>query len=200
MKLLFKSMVCGLVISCILSMTGFCSVCDNLRNDIFRLHILANSDSVQDQTLKLKVRDGILDYTSEIFKSCRSREQAIRTARTHLDEIRSKCQAIIRENGFDYSVAVYTTKMSFDTRVYENFTLPAGKYDALRIVIGSGKGHNWWCMIYPSLCLPSAQKNKPESSLDQSETDVISHFGQYEVKFRLVEIFENISSLFEQDN
>ena len=200
MKLLFKSIVCGLVISCILSMTGFCSVCDNLCNDIFRLHILANSDSVQDQTLKLKVRDGILDYTAEIFRNCQSREQAVQTAEKHLDEIQSKCQAIIRENGFDYSVAVYTTKMSFDTRVYENFILPAGKYDALRIVIGSGQGHNWWCMIYPSLCLPCAKQNKPEASLDDAEIDVISHSGQYEVKFRLVEIFENISSLFEQNN
>ena len=198
MKLLFKSMVCGLVISCILSMTGFCSVCENLRKDVFRLHILANSDSVQDQTLKLKVRDGILDYTAEIFRNCTSREQALETAEKHLDRIKAECRKVIRENGFDYSVEVYTTKMNFNTRVYENFTLPAGKYDALRIVIGSGNGHNWWCMIYPSLCIPSAQQNKPESSLDESEMDVISHSGQYEVKFRLVEIFENICAFFSE--
>lgn len=179
-------------------MTGFCSVCENLRKDIFRLHILANSDTQQDQELKLKVRDGILDYTSELFGNCQNREQAIRTAQKNLDKIKEKCQAVINENGCYYDVEVYTTKMDFNTRVYENFTLPAGKYDALRIVIGKGQGHNWWCMIYPSLCIPSAQQNKPESSLDDSEIDVISNSEQYEVKFRLVEIFENICSFFEK--
>ena len=198
MKLLFKSTVCSLILSCIISMTGFCSVCENLQKDIFRLHILANSDSTQDQQLKLKVRDGILDCTAEIFKDCKNREQAIETAEKNLDVIKEKCREVISENGFDYGVEVYTTKMDFNTRVYENFTLPAGKYDALRIVIGNGKGHNWWCMIYPSLCLPSAQKNKPEYSLDAPEMEVISNQERYEVKFRLVEIFENICSLFEE--
>ncbi len=200
MKLLFKSMICGFIISCLLSMTGFCSVCEDIQKDVFRLHILANSDTQQDQTLKLKVRDGILDYTAELFKNCQSREQAIETAEKNLDSIKAKCQALIIENGFDYGVEVYTTKMDFNTRVYKNFTLPAGKYEALRIVIGSGQGHNWWCMIYPALCIPCAQKEQPESSLDSSEMDVISNSEQYEIKFRLVEIFENICSLFEIRN
>ena len=200
MKLLFKSMICGFIISCLLSMTGFCSVCEDIQKDVFRLHILANSDTHQDQTLKLKVRDGILDYTAELFKNCQSREQAIETAEKNLDSIKAKCQALIIENGFDYGVEVYTTKMDFNTRVYKNFTLPAGKYEALRIVIGSGQGHNWWCMIYPALCIPCAQKEQPESSLDSSEMDVISNSEQYEIKFRLVEIFENICSLFEIRN
>ena len=181
-------------------MTGFCSVCEDIQKDVFRLHILANSDTQQDQTLKLKVRDGILDYTAELFKNCQSREQAIETAEKNLDSIKAKCQALIIENGFDYGVEVYTTKMDFNTRVYKNFTLPAGKYEALRIVIGSGQGHNWWCMIYPALCIPCAQKEQPESSLDSSEMDVISNSEQYEIKFRLVEIFENICSLFEIRN
>ena len=200
MKLLFKSMICGFIISCLLSMTGFCSVCEDIQKDVFRLHILANSDTQQDQTLKLKVRDGILDYTAELFKNCQSREQAIETAEKNLDSIKAKCQALIIENGFDYGVEVYTTKMDFNTRVYKNFTLPAGKYEALRIVIGSGQGHNWWCMIYPALCIPCAQKEQPESSLDSSEMDVISNSEQYEIKFRLVEIFQNICSIFEIKN
>ena len=80
MKLLFKSMVCSLIISCLLSMTGFCGVCEDIREDVFRLHILANSDTEQDQKLKLKVRDGILEYTAEIFGNCTTREQAVKTA------------------------------------------------------------------------------------------------------------------------
>ena len=181
MKLFLKSFICSFIISCLISFTGFCGVCENLQKDVFRLHILANSDTETDQQLKLKVRDGILEYTKEIFGNCENREQAIRTAEKNLDKIDA-----------------YITNMDFNTRVYENFTLPAGKYDALRIVIGNGQGHNWWCMIYPSLCIPSAQKNKPELSLDSSEIDVISHSEQYEIKFRLVEIFENICSFFDR--
>ena len=198
MKLFLKSFICSFIISCLISFTGFCGVCENLQKDVFRLHILANSDTETDQQLKLKVRDGILEYTKEIFGNCENREQAIRTAEKNLDKIKEKCQTVINENGFDYKIDAYITNMDFNTRVYENFTLPAGKYDALRIVIGNGQGHNWWCMIYPSLCIPSAQKNKPELSLDSSEIDVISHSEQYEIKFRLVEIFENICSFFDR--
>ena len=198
MKLVLKSFVCSFVISCLLSLTGFFGVCENLQKDIFRLHILANSDSEADQQLKLKVRDGILDCTSELFENCSNREEAMQTAEKNLDRIKEKCQSVISENGFDYQVDAYVTNMNFDTRIYENFTLPAVKYDALRIVIGNGKGHNWWCMVYPSLCLPSAQKNKPESSLDSSEIALISNSEQYEIKFRLVEIFENICSFFDR--
>ena len=198
MKLFLKSFICGFIVSCLISFTGFCGVCENLQKDVFRLHILANSDTETDQQLKLKVRDGILEYTKELFGNCQTREQAIRTAEKNLDKIKEKCQTVISENGFDYKIDAYITNMDFNTRVYENFTLPAGKYDALRIVIGNGQGHNWWCMIYPSLCIPSAQKNKPELSLDSSEIDVISHSEQYEIKFRLVEIFENICSFFDR--
>ena len=181
-------------------MTGFCGVCEDIQKDVFRLHILANSDTQQDQALKLKVRDGILDYTAELFKDCKSREQALETAEKNLDGIKEKCREVILENGFDYGVEVCTANMDFNTRVYENFTLPAGKYEALRIVIGSGQGHNWWCMIYPALCIPCAQKEQPESYLNDSETDVISNSEQYEIKFRLVEIFQNICSIFEIKN
>ena len=178
-------------------MTGFCSVCENLQSDIFRLHIIANSDSEQDQSLKLKIRDGILEYTSKLFAECKDRDEAIIAAKENLEDIKRFSQDMVSSYGYDYQVDAYITEMDFDTRIYEDFTMPAGKYQALRIVIGNGNGHNWWCMLYPALCIPSAQEKKPELSLDENETDVISNPGKYEVKFRLVEIFEAIRSFFE---
>ena len=197
MRLFLKSLLCSFVISSLISMTGFCSVCENLQNDVFRLHIIANSDSEQDQILKLKVRDGILEYTAELFSECKNRDEAIVSAKENLEDIKRFSQDMVYSYGYDYQVDAYITEMDFDTRIYEEFTLPAGKYNALRIVIGNGQGHNWWCMLYPALCIPSAQEKKPELSLDENETDVISNPGKYEVKFRLVEIFEAIRSFFE---
>ena len=196
MKLLSKAILCSFFISCLLSMTGFCGVCENLQNDVFRLHILANSDTEQDQNLKLQIRDGILAYTSELFQNCRTREEAIAAAENHLKEIQLYGQTLVHEYGYNYTVDAYVTKMNFDTRIYDDFTLPAGTYDALRIVIGQGKGHNWWCVLYPTLCVPSAQENQLENVLDQNEIDVISQNSQYEIKFKVVEIFENICSFF----
>ena len=197
MRLFFKSLICSFVISSLISMTGFCSVCENLQSDIFRLHIIANSDSEQDQILKLKVRDGILEYTAELFSECKNRDEAIISAKKNLEDIKRFSQDMVYSYGYDYQVDAYITEMDFDTRIYEEFTLPAGKYNALRIVIGNGQGHNWWCMLYPALCIPSAQEKKPELSLDENETEVISNPDKYEVKFRLVEIFEAIRSFFE---
>ena len=197
MRLFLKSLLCSFVISSLISMTGFCSVCENLQNDVFRLHIIANSDSEQDQSLKLKIRDGILEYTSKLFAECKDRDEAIIAAKENLEDIKRFSQDMVYSYGYDYQVDAYITEMDFDTRIYEEFTLPAGKYNALRIVIGNGQGHNWWCMLYPALCIPSAQEKKPELSLDENETDVISNPGKYEVKFRLVEIFEAIRSFFE---
>ena len=197
MRLFLKSLLCSFVISSLISMTGFCSVCENLQNDVFRLHIIANSDSEQDQSLKLKIRDGILEYTSKLFAECKDRDEAIIAAKENLEDIKRFSQDMVYTYGYGYKVDAYITEMDFDTRIYEEFTLPAGKYNALRIVIGNGQGHNWWCMLYPALCIPSAQEKKPELSLDENETDVISNPGKYEVKFRLVEIFEAIRSFFE---
>lgn len=196
MKLLFKSLCCAVVISCLLSMTGFCGACKDIQDEVLRLHILANSDSEDDQKLKLYVRDGLLEYTEELFKNSKNKEQSKQTALENLDNIKQKAQSLIYEYGYDYSVDAYITNMQFNTRVYENFTLPAGNYDALRIVIGEGKGKNWWCVIYPALCVPSAEGDELNSVLNEDEQDIVSKSEQYEVKFKIVEIFENICNWF----
>ncbi len=198
MKFFFKALCCALVFCCIFSMTGFYGACDDIENSVFRLHILANSDSDEDQELKLKVRDGILEYTEQLFDKCSTKEESMQCAQKNINEIRQYAQSLVYRYGYDYDVSAYITKMPFNTRVYENFTLPAGTYDALRIIIGSGSGHNWWCVLYPSLCLGSAQENddKLQATVNQGECDILTDSGKYEVKFKIVEIFESIQNLF----
>lgn len=196
MKLLFKSLCCAVILSCLFSMTGFCGACDDIQNEVFRLHILANSDSEDDQNLKLYVRDGLLEYTEQLFKNCKNKEQSKTTALKNIDNIKQKAKNLISEYGYNYSVDVYVTNMGFNTRVYENFTLPAGNYDALRIVIGEGKGHNWWCVLYPALCVPSAKGNELNSVLNEKEQDIVLESDSYTVKFKIVEIFEDICNFF----
>ncbi len=191
MKLLFKSFCCAVIISCVLSMTGFCSACESIEDKVFRLHIIANSDSEEDQALKLKVRDEITEYTDELFKDCNNKQESMQKAKDNIDKIKAKAQEVVDRNGFDQKVDAYVTNMSFDTRVYDDFTLPAGKYDALRIVIGEGEGHNWWCVLYPAVCVPSAEK-EIGSALNESETEIVTDSDKYVVKFKIVELWEEL--------
>lgn len=196
MKMIFKAVVCGMIISCLMSMTGFCGACEKIQNDVFRLHILANSDTEKDQQLKLKVRDGVLKYTKNLFKDCKNKEESMETAQNRINEIKNYAQQLVYNYGYDYTVDAYVTNMCFNTRVYENFTLPAGQYDTLRIVIGNGEGHNWWCVLYPALCVPSASGNELDEVMNDIEKDIVTDSEKYQVKFKAVEIFESIRSLF----
>ena len=196
MKLLFKSLVCAAVISCLISMTGFYGACKDIEKEVFRLHIIANSDSESDQTLKLKVRDCITEYTSSLFKNCKNKAESVKAAEDNIENIKYLAQQIVYENGCDHNVDAYVTNMSFSTRVYDGFTLPAGNYDALRIVIGNGSGKNWWCMIFPSLCIPSASTAKLSDAVNAREQDIVTQSDRYEIKFRIVELFEGLFSLF----
>ena len=122
-----------------------------IKTDTLRLHIIANSDSDFDQELKLKVRDRVLEYTGELFAEVSGKTEAEALAEYSSDEIKNIAEDVIAENGADYSVSVEITNMWFETRSYDGFTLPAGDYDAVRIIIGAGEGHNWWCVMYPPL-------------------------------------------------
>ena len=187
MRYLFKAVICAVAAACVLSMTGFYGACEDIRREVFRLHILANSDSEADQQLKLTVRDALLTYTEKLFRDCRNKQESMRAAEEHIEDIRSYAQAVIRQAGYDYPVQAYVTNMSFTTRVYEDVTLPAGRYDALRIVIGSGQGHNWWCVLYPALCLPSVRKEALSEVVSSGEEAIMTGQESYQVKFLLVE-------------
>jgi stage II sporulation protein R len=164
---------------------------NEIRSETLRLHIIANSNSEEDQDLKLKVRDAVLESTGELFAEVSGKTEAVAAAEYSADDIKSIAENVIASEGFDYSVQVEVTEMWFETRSYEGFSLPAGDYDAVRIVIGKGEGKNWWCVMYPALCLPGA-----EIAIEKYEDNAgfISGNG-YEMRFRIIEWFEEIKQI-----
>lgn len=197
MKLFLKSLCVAFVLTVIFSMLPFETECKEISNEVFRLHILANSDAESDQELKLKVRDKVLEYTESLFENSHSKEETENAVSDNLQEICNVALKEVRNNGYDYGVTAEITNMYFTTRYYDSYTLPSGMYDALRITIGSGEGHNWWCVMYPSVCISSEenQDKAAKEALNENQYDIVKN-EQYEYKFKIVEIFEKICSYF----
>lgn len=194
MKLFLKAICASLICCCIFSMSGFYGACDSISNEVFRLHILADSDSPEDQSIKLALRDELLSCTAELFTDCSSKDEAVKCAAGKLDEIKAHSEAFLRSRGCSCPVTVSVTRMPFNTRVYEKFTLPAGEYDALRVVIGSGRGKNWWCVLYPAMCFSAS--GSFGGVMSSGEQELVSEGEKYEVRFRIVEILESLFSFF----
>ena len=196
MKNLIKSICISTVLCIIFSMIPFSAQCKNLSNEVFRLHILANSDSKSDQSLKLKVRDKVLKYTKSLYLDAESQVDAQKLTTENLQNIANIAQKEVYDNGYSYPVKAEIKHMFFDTRYYGEVTMPSGFYDALRITIGKGEGHNWWCVMYPSLCIgASTDYNALKEKTTEQEYEVMTN-GNYEFKFKAVEYFEKFCSLF----
>lgn len=162
--------------------------------DTVRLHILAPSDNVEDQTLKLKIRDKVLAKYSSLLSETRSCDEAKNKIRNSEQLIQSDCEEWIREEGYDYPVSVKLTYEWYETREYSDFMLPAGEYASLKIIIGEGEGQNWWCVMYPPLCLDAAISKNEEKYTDE-EYKLISKSG-YRIKFKLLEVVSSIADGF----
>ncbi len=200
-KLLFLVSVLTLIFTfCI---TYAKSTANDISKSVLRLHILANSNSAADQALKFKIRDRILTDCGYLFKDIQCLEDAISTANTHNHTLKQIAENEINSNGFDYPVKVSVESCAFPTKSYESITLPSGKYTALRIEIGEAKGENWWCVMYPPLCLTDGvlaasdnAKNKLKANLKPSEYDLITKQDSgaipVEIRFKIVEIFQNL--------
>ena len=181
MKKIEISVLIGLVMTILIgSITTFATDCSQIREDVLRLHILANSDTDEDQALKLKVRDRILNESGELFENPATLEEAKSSAADHIEEIRQIAQDEVYASGYPYQVNAEIVNMYFTTRQYETFTLPAGMYDAVQITIGEAKGHNWWCVLYPGLCRSACGGYDTPA-----ENDLVC--GEYIVRFRFVE-------------
>lgn len=176
------------------NIASFAHQCEEVREDVIRLHILANSDSEEDQELKLKVRDAILEEGQELFDGSVTTDNAKEKLEPQLENLRAIAEKVIAENGSDYGATVTLTTEYFDTRSYQDeITLPAGKYLALKIILGEGKGHNWWCVMFPSLCLPAAEKTDSETLenvFSENEIKTVSRSEKFEVRFKIVETIE----------
>lgn len=197
MKNIIKSLCIAFVLTVIYSIIPFQAECSDISDEVFRLHILANSDSESDQALKLKVRDRVLLSTEKLFNSAKTKEEAESVISNNLQTIANIAYQEVLDNGYSYNVKAEITKMYFTTRHYTSYTLPSGMYDALRITIGSGNGHNWWCVMYPSLCISTEEQSDQNAKevFDDTQYDIVKN-EQYQYKFKIVEIFEKICDYF----
>ncbi len=197
MKKRIQLSICfGLICAVLLSVSRFNVLCDDLRDNILRLHIIANSDSEQDQALKLKIRDRILEESSDVFVKAESLEAAEKITEKELSRFEAIANEVIKENGFNYKAKVTLGDSFFETRNYETFTLPAGTYRSLIIKLGNAEGKNWWCIIFPSVCIPAATDSSLRNSVKKESAAVAEQPDRYIVKFKAVEIFEKIKNWF----
>ena len=170
-----------------------------LSDKVLRLHVLANSDSEADQTLKLKVRDSVLETASAILADCPDRETAEQRLSAALPEIEDAARARIAAEGGKQTVTAELRPTVFPTREYEDFTLPAGEYLALRVVLGEGEGHNWWCVVFPPLCAEttsSLSQTAMAAGLTEEEVALITESDGYQLKFKAVELWEKLMAYF----
>ena len=175
------------------------SVSDDLENSVFRLHVIANSDSKEDQNLKYIVRDKLLQYMNSYLSNTSTKEDAIKIANEHLDEFKQVAINTIKEQGYSYNVNVKVGNFEFPTKTYGDISLPAGFYDALRVEIGEAKGQNWWCVMFPPLCfvdvtsgvVPEESKKELQNNLSEEEFALISdnQSSNIQFKFKLLEFF-----------
>lgn len=169
---------------------------NRLADKVVRLHVLANSDSEEDQALKLRVRDVVLERATDILEQSADRREAESRLRGQLLELERIAAAEIAAEGYDYPVAVDLEDTEFPTKEYDGFTLPAGEYLALRVIIGEGRGQNWWCVVFPPLCT-AASADVPASALaagfSEEEVSLITEENQgYVLKFKAVEWWESL--------
>lgn len=165
---------------------------ENISENVFRLHIIANSDSLHDQELKIKVRDNVLKHSELLYRECASVDDAIQVSKDSISTFNRIAQETLEYYGCKDKVKTYVTKEYFDTRYYDDFTLPAGVYNSLKIEIGKAEGHNWWCVMFPSVCLSGCTDDLSETLTDE-EIDMLKS-DKYVVRFKAVEIYEKIKS------
>lgn len=188
------SVLIALVICCATNINTFSKQCDNIRDKMLRMHVIANSDSKEDQELKLKVRDAVLEEGKELFDGSVTSKEAEQILIPHIKELEQVALETIKNEGFDYKVKITVGEEYFKTRTYDNaITLPAGKYKAVKVVIGEGQGQNWWCVMFPPMCLPAANAECELSDvLNTDETDIVTNSEKYKFKFKIVEFLEDL--------
>ena len=171
---------------------------EKIYNSVVRLHVLANSDTEEDQTLKLKVRDAILEKTAPLLENCTDRDEAEAILRANLAELTETAKSVLEAAGSDDDVTIEFDNEEYPERTYDSFCFPAGTYLSMRVLIGSGEGHNWWCCLFPPVCRAAATVSKKEAEdafvsvgLTPSQYKIITESDKpvYKVRFKILEIF-----------
>ena len=174
----------------VLPIHGEAEIYDN----VLRLHVIANSDSAEDQELKLLVRDEILKVSSDMFANCNSRDQAQIKAKENLDLLEAAAIRTVREHGYDYDVNITFSAEEYPTKNYESCCFPAGEYLSLRVMIGDAEGQNWWCVLFPPMCVVAASDSDAyaEVGLTGEQYNMITQTEdpKYKIRFKLLESIE----------
>lgn len=185
--LIFVAVIAFLVINSFIPSKEECEI----YNSTVRLHVIANSDSEADQALKLKVRDAIIEQMSTY--NAKTKEEALDYINDDKENLKKIAEECIKKEGFSNPVDIEIGEENYPTREYEDFTLPAGKYTSLRVIIGEGDGQNWWCVLYPPLCTSYAIKPEKDEYIDvgftKEQYDLITgNTKEYKIKFKLLEM------------
>lgn len=178
---------------------------NDISNKIIRFHVIANSDSLNDQAVKLRVRDDVLSYLSPKLEKSNSLEESKKILTKNSIQVKKIAIAQLRKSGYDYNVKIELSNENFPIKTYGNITLPQGKYQAYRIIIGSGKGQNWWCVMFPPLCFVDITKGSVSYKQTQKEMMKVltpeeyslvdnQNVGDIKIKFKFLEIFNKIFS------
>ena len=188
------SLLIALIICGVLNINAFSQQCDSIREKMLRMHVIANSDSEEDQQLKLKVRDAVLSAGKDIFDGSVTSKDAKEKITPYIDYLENVALNTIKNEGLDYSVKITVENEYFNTRTYDNsVTLPAGHYNAIKVIIGEGKGQNWWCVMFPPMCLPtSVAECEISDVLTEDETEIVTDTEKYKFKFKVLEIIEEL--------
>ncbi len=160
-----------------------------IRQGLVRLHVVAVSDAPEEQALKLRVRDAVLDYLGPVMAEAGDAEEAKKRLLAELDAVADVAAAAAEGR----TVRVSLGRESYPTRVYETFRLPAGNYESLRVVLGQGEGQNWWCVVFPPLCLSAAESETMQSAMSREDFALISGQEGYALRFRVVELWGELS-------
>ncbi len=200
MKKIMKLGIFLLVAGLFIWLGGFLEQGRSVKENLIRLHVVANSDSQEDQELKLQVRDEVIGKLQSVMSQFPTVEEAKSYLSGHLEELEGYVNDFLRRMGREETASVSLQKEEFDTRHYDTFSLPAGVYESLRIVIGEGQGKNWWCVIFPSLCLPATTEGFEDvavgAGFDREVTDTLQQKEGYQVRFFLLDCFGWIENFF----
>ncbi len=189
----------GLALCLLISLCGFYGRCTEVRESVVRLHILANSDSEEDQALKLKVRDAVVEAAAGWLDGAQNADEALALAEQRLPALKEVAQQTVTDAGYDYPVDATLCTMYFTTRQYDTVTLPAGVYEAVRFTIGRGEGKNWWCVVYPPLCAGAAMERGTLSDvLDSDQVAMVTGGERFEVRFKVLEWWEELVNFLRQ--
>lgn len=199
-----KLLICTIIILAIALLAGMLPVHgeSEIYDTVVRLHVLANSDSDADQALKLKVRDRVLEIVSPAVADCRTQAEAIAAIGGMMDEINSVAQDVIFSEGYDYPISVEIGEEYYPTTSYESCAFPEGSYVSLRICIGEAEGKNWWCCLFPPLCLSAATEEADDANEDafvavgltgdQYKLITENRSPKYKIRFKILETFQRI--------